>query len=154
MEWHRAQGHRLVIVSASLDFYLSPVARDLDVDAVLATRLAVGPDGRLTGTYEGRNCRGHEKLVRVRRWIDDTGGPGATTPVLWAYGNSAGDRQLLAGADVGIDVGRLGRIGALRAFPRLSDLPAEGGDDITLTRSGGRSGTSSAGSPGTRRRRR
>ncbi len=154
MEWHRARGHRLVIVSASPDLYLRPLAQDLDVDAVVATRLAVGPDGRLTGGYNGRNCRGQEKLARVRRWIDESTAPGAVAPVLWAYGNSAGDRQLLAGADVGIDVGRLGRLGALRSFPRLSDLAADGGDQGTLTRSGGRSDTSAAAWPGTRRRRR
>ncbi|HXQ76162.1 MAG TPA: HAD-IB family hydrolase [Acidimicrobiales bacterium] len=157
MEWHRARGHRLVIVSASPDCYLIPLARDLAVDTVVATRLAVGTDGRLTGGYDGKNCRGHEKLRRVRRWIDDIAGPTDVAPVLWAYGNSAGDRQLLTGADFGIDVGRLGRVGALRSFPRLSDLPGDGGDGGeggTLTTSGGRSDTSSAASPGTRRRRR
>jgi HAD superfamily hydrolase (TIGR01490 family) len=135
LEWHRAQGHRLVIVSASLDFYLNAVGRELGVDAVLATRLAVGPDGRLTGNYNGRNCRGQEKLVRVRQWmtqqVDATTGPGAIADVLWAYGNSDGDRFLLGGADVGVDVGRLGRFGALRSFRRLSELPTDGGDDVT-----------------------
>jgi hypothetical protein len=47
-----------------------------------------------------------------------TNAPGS---VLWAYGNSAGDRPLLAGADVGVDVGRLGPMGKLRAFRRLRD---------------------------------
>ncbi len=129
LEWHRARGHRLLIVSASPEAYLAPVGEDLGVDAVVATRLAVGGDGRLTGGYDGGNCRGAEKLARVRRlmtdWMPetaDTTGASAITPVLWAYGNSDGDRQLLAGADVGVDVGRLGRFGSLRAFPRLSDL--------------------------------
>jgi phosphatidylglycerophosphatase C len=135
LEWHRARGHRLVIVSASLECYLAPVADVLGVDAVVATRLAVDEDGRLTGGYNGRNCRGPEKLARLRRWIDDTAptagdtagattGATAITTFLWAYGNSDGDRQLLAGADVGVDVGRLGRFGALRRFPRLSELSA------------------------------
>ena len=123
LEWHRAEGHRLVIVSASPEPYLVAVGRELRVDAVVATRLAVGSDSRLTGGYDGRNCRGGEKLLRVRQWIDETSGPGALTTVLWAYGNSDGDRQLLAGADVGVDAGRLGRFGALRSFRRLSDLP-------------------------------
>ena len=154
LDWHRAEGHRIVIVSASLDCYLAPVARDLDVGLV-ATRLAVGPDGRLTGDYDGRNCRGPEKLARVREWMaettDDTTGPTAITVVLWAYGNSEGDRQLLKAADVGVDVGRLGRFGSLRAFPRLSDIPDEGD---ALTSSAGAGGRSRAGPPGRRRRRR
>jgi phosphatidylglycerophosphatase C len=157
LEWHRARGHRLVIVSASLEIYLIPVGHQLGVDTVIATRLAVDGDGRLTGGYDGANCRGAEKIARVRRWMETqideartTGAP-AVTSVLWAYGNSKGDRQLLRGADVGVDVGRLGRLGALRHFRRLSDLPldpsAAGG---ALTRSGGSSGTSSAGPPGKR----
>jgi phosphatidylglycerophosphatase C len=129
LEWHRARGHRLVIVSASLDCYLETVGEELGVDAVVATRLAVGPDGRLTGGYEGRNCRGPEKLARVQRWMATTTGASAITPVLWAYGNSDGDRQLLAAADVGVDAGRLGRFGALRRFRRLSKLP-EGDLDV------------------------
>jgi phosphatidylglycerophosphatase C len=143
LEWHRDQGHRIVIVSASLDCYLAPLAEDLGVGLV-ATRLAVGPDGRLTGAYDGRNCRGPEKLARVRQWMTDTTGPTAITDVLWAYGNSEGDRQLLKAADIGVDVGRLGRFGSLRAFPRLPDV----------TSSAGAGGRSSAGPPGRRRRRR
>jgi len=166
MEWHRARGHRLLIVSASLESYLDAVGRDLGVDAVVATRLAVDDDGRLTGGYDGRNCRGQEKIERVRQWMaqsmtgpmtgpmmeSKTGptagstGAAALTAVLWAYGNSKGDRQLLSGADIGVDVGRLGRGGALRRFPRLSDLPDGPGADA-VTRSGGRSGTSSAERP-------
>ncbi len=125
LEWHRAAGHRLIIVSASPEAYLLAVGLELGVDAVVSTRLAVGSNGRLTGHYDGHNCRGAEKLLRVRRWIDENAGPDGVTTVLWAYGNSDGDRQLLGGADVGVDVGRLGRFGALRSFRRLSDLPRD-----------------------------
>lgn len=117
LEQHRALGHRIVLVSASPELYVGPVGTELGVDAVIATRLEVGPDGRLSGAYDGANCRGAEKLERLRQWIDAEA-PGA---LVWAYGNSAGDRQLLAGADVGVDVGRLGRLGKLRAFRRLRD---------------------------------
>ncbi len=125
LEWHRRQGHRLVIVSASPELYLRPVAEELGVDGVVATRLAVGPDGRLTGRYDGLNCRGSEKMDRLRRWIETAGAAQADgdEPFVWAYGNSGGDRQLLAGADVGVDVGKLGRFGKLRRFPRLRQVP-------------------------------
>jgi phosphatidylglycerophosphatase C len=136
MEWHRNQGHRLIIVSASPRSYVSAVGELLDTDAVLATDLAVDGAGRLTGRYEGRNCRAQEKLDRVRAQMaaweaddrstaahdDDHKGP---TPgplpevALWAYGNSRGDLRLLEGATVGVDVGRLGPIGSLRRFRRL-----------------------------------
>ena len=162
LEWHRARGHRLVIVSASLDCYLAPVGEELGVDAVVATRLAVDDDGRLTGGYDGGNCRGEEKLARVRRWMtasvppgaEDPTGASAITALLWAYGNSDGDRRLLEGADVGVDVGRLGRVGALRAFRRLSDLPDDTDPVGGLTTPAGSGDRPSAAPPERRWRRR
>lgn len=120
LEWHRRQGHRVVVVSASPECYIRPAAELLGADASLATRLAAG-GSLLTGRYEGKNCRGAEKYARVMGWIRSQGlGPGQ--PVLWAYGNSRGDRRLLEAADYGVDAGRLGRFGRLRRFPRLRDL--------------------------------
>jgi phosphatidylglycerophosphatase C len=98
--WHRAEGHDIVIVSASIDAYLDPLAPLLGVDDVLCTRLGVGPDGLLDGTLEGGNVRGPEKVRRVQAWLGD--GP----VELWAYGDSAGDRELLAAADHAHKVGR------------------------------------------------
>ena len=46
-------------------------------------------------------------------------------PVLYAYGNSRGDRRMLRGATFPFDVGRLGPLGALRLFPRLKRSEAE-----------------------------
>ncbi|HEV2427700.1 MAG TPA: HAD-IB family phosphatase, partial [Acidimicrobiales bacterium] len=105
--------------SASPVLYSSAIAGALGVDAVIATRLAVDDDGRLTGRYDGLNCRGEEKRRRVLEWRASRPDPGP----LVAYGNSRGDRRLLAAADVGVDVGRLGRFGALRRFPRLAESP-------------------------------
>lgn len=93
--WHRDAGHELVIVSASPSVYLEPFGRLLGAETVLCTQLAVGTDGRLSGRIEGRNCRGAEKTRQLLAWLGEG-------PVhLWAYGDSAGDRELLALADTG-----------------------------------------------------
>lgn len=123
LEWHRAQGHRVVVVSASPECYVRPAAALLGADAALATRLATG-GALLTGRYEGANCRGAEKYARLMGWIRAQG-LGPAQPVLWAYGNSRGDRRLLEAADHGVDAGRLGRFGRLRRFPRLADVQEE-----------------------------
>ncbi|MDE3221963.1 MAG: haloacid dehalogenase-like hydrolase, partial [Acidobacteriota bacterium] len=87
------------------------------VDAGIGTRLALDARGHLSGGYLGRNCRGSEKLRRLREWMEQRQYPG--DPVLYAYGNSRGDRRLLSAATFPFDVGKLGRLGALRTFPRL-----------------------------------
>lgn len=96
LDRHRALGHAVVLVSASLEPYLEPLGALLGVDAVLCTRLEVGADGRLTGRLDGRNCRGPEKADRLRSWLDEHRLRGAS---VWAYGDSRGDRELLALAD-------------------------------------------------------
>ena len=106
--WHRERGHELVLVSASLLVYLEPLARRLGFDAVLATGLEVGQDGMLTGALDGLNVRGPEKVARLERWLDD--GPCE----LWAYGDSHGDKELLARADHGHRI-RRGRFGDVPA---------------------------------------
>lgn len=120
LEWHKKHGHHVLIVSASPECYVRPAAELLGADAALATRLAVGGD-ILTGRYEGKNCRGAEKYARVMGWIRAQN-LGPAPPVLWAYGNSRGDRRLLEAADHGIDAGRLGRFGRLNGYPRLADV--------------------------------
>ena len=142
LDWHRRQGHRVVVVSASPEYYVRAVGDELGVDGVVATRLEVDADGRLTGHFEGGNCRGARKLSGLVEWMEASSesahdGEGAHVgahypthnaphdggrPYLWAYGNSAGDLEMLEAADVGVDAGRLGRLGKLRRFRRIGDV--------------------------------
>jgi phosphatidylglycerophosphatase C len=120
LDWHRHRGDRVVIVSASPDVYVGIAGALLGADGVVATRLA-SAGGLLTGRYEGANCRGEEKVRRLRQWVDVAGADGP----LWAYGNSRGDLRMLRAADLGVNVGRLGPFSRLRAF---SDLEESGKD--------------------------
>jgi len=113
LEWHRQAGHQIVIVSASPELYVAPIGRRLGVDAVLGTRLEVGPDGRLTGRLLGANCRGPEKVARLREWL------GAEPALLWAYGDSRGDTEMLAVAETAVRVGGRRRAGRDRAQGKL-----------------------------------
>lgn len=97
LAWHREAGHRVVIVSASYEQYVHVVGAHLGVDAVLATRLEVESE-QCTGRLLGPNCRGPEKVVRLREWLAVQGWT-LDDVSLWAYGDSAGDRELLAAAD-------------------------------------------------------
>jgi phosphatidylglycerophosphatase C len=95
---HLERGHGVVVVSASPSIYLEPLAERLGFDAVLATRLEVDGSGRITGRMLGGNCRGPEKVARLEGWL------AGRAPRVYAYGNSSGDRELLARADVGVMV--------------------------------------------------
>lgn len=90
LAWHRAEGHDVVLVSASPTVYLDPLGRALGVTDVIATRLAVDDAGLLTGRFEGPNVRGVEKVRRLQEWL------GAEPVDLWAYGNSSDDEPMLA----------------------------------------------------------
>lgn len=116
LEWHRCRGDAVVVVSASPEVYVAVAAEHLGADGAVATRLEVDADGRFTGRYEGRNCRGEEKVRRLRLWIRERDLDGR---LLWAYGNSRGDLRMLRMADTGVNVGRLGRLGKLGSFPGL-----------------------------------
>ena len=94
---HRVAGDAIVIVSASFELYVAPLGRLLGVDGVLATRLATDA-GHFTGELAGPNCRGPEKVRRLHEWLDEHHG-GRRAVELVAYGDSPGDRELLADAD-------------------------------------------------------
>jgi len=112
LDGHRIAGDRVVLVSASFDIYLRPLGRLLGVDEVLATRLQAR-DGVATGALDGLNCRGPEKVRRLHEWLDteldtapDRGataqndaGSGRARARVVAYGDSVGDRELLADAN-------------------------------------------------------
>lgn len=104
---HREAGHEVVLVSASLTLYLDAVAELLGVPTVLATAVAVDPDGRCTGALAGPNVRGPEKVRRLEAWL---GADGAGETFVYAYGDSRGDDELLARADHGVRVDRRGGI--------------------------------------------
>jgi phosphatidylglycerophosphatase C len=95
---HLTAGDRVVLVSASFEVYLQPLAELLGVDHVLATRLE-HRNGVYTGALDGPNCRGAEKVRRLHDWLDDGEVGGRSNIRLVAYGDSAGDRELLADAD-------------------------------------------------------
>ncbi len=100
-EEHRRRGHERIIVSGSLAVYLDPIGAALDFDAVYSVRLELDPSGReLTGAMEGGNVRGQAKVAAVQHYVD------GDEAEIWAYGDSSGDRQLLAYADHPVWVGR------------------------------------------------
>ncbi len=88
-DW-RERGARLLIVTASPEVVVAPFARRLGADTLIGTRLAKDAAGRVTGAFDGANCRGPEKVSRLREMF----GPGVALAA--AYGDTAGDREMLS----------------------------------------------------------
>lgn len=86
---HQARGDRVLVVSASLSDWVGDwcAAQGLELVATEAEVL----DGRITGRFSTPNCHGPEKVRRVREVLDP-----ASFARIHAYGDSSGDREMLA----------------------------------------------------------
>jgi HAD superfamily hydrolase (TIGR01490 family) len=82
---HRDAGHHLVLMSASVDFYVPEFGRQLGFDRVISTEVLWKED-RLDGTLVSANRRGEEKARCVRELLG-----GRYVSESFAYGNSASD---------------------------------------------------------------
>ncbi|MGV8803683.1 MAG: HAD family hydrolase [Polaromonas sp.] len=99
LAWHQAAGHCCVLVSASPDIYLRHVARQLGFDGLICTELQVHTDAhgeRLTGRMQTPNCYGEQKVLRLQAWLCARfGAEAAQAMLLYAYGDTAGDKPML-----------------------------------------------------------
>ena len=86
-----SEGSEVLIVSASIDNWVQPF---FPAVTVLGTQIEV-IDGRLSGRFLTPNCYGQEKVRRILALHPDR-----SAYRLTAYGDSRGDRELLAFADV------------------------------------------------------
>ena len=94
LHWHQQQGHRCVVVSASLEIYLQPWASKIGIEDVLGSKLAMHFNGTYSGNLDGENCFGIVKMQRLEALLGSRNGY-----TLYAYGDSRGDKELLSAAD-------------------------------------------------------
>lgn len=87
-DWGQRGAHR-VIVTASPETTVAPFARRLGAEALLGTQLVFDGDDRVTGAFAGLNCRGEEKVRRLRAAYGDD------VRLAAAYGDTSGDAEML-----------------------------------------------------------
>lgn len=88
--WHKKQEHYCILATAAFDIYIDKWAINFGFDAVVSTKIEFS-DGIATGKLQSLSCYGKEKLNRVNEII------GSDT-IFYAYGDSNGDKELLAAA--------------------------------------------------------
>ena len=84
------EGSEVLIVSASIDNWVQPFFPQVKV---VGTQIEV-IDGKLTGRFLSKNCYGQEKVNRILSLY-----PNRQDYHLTAYGDSRGDKEMLAFAD-------------------------------------------------------
>lgn len=87
-------GDTVCVVSASPSIWVRPFFKGCDGIVFLTTELETA-GGIITGHFTGNNCYGQEKVSRLTARFPDR-----EEYELTAYGDSRGDRELLAFADV------------------------------------------------------
>lgn len=93
MLWHLSSGHEVYVISASMEEWIAPYFSTYGSIKYLTTMPAV-ENGVLTGSFLGNNCYGKEKVDRLL-----IAEPDRESYVLYAYGDSKGDCELLSFAD-------------------------------------------------------
>src|SRR5262249_14408025 len=63
---HQRKGHTVAVVSSALRYQIEPLARDLGIEHIMCTRLAIGDDGTLTGSVVHPSCYGVGKASAAR----------------------------------------------------------------------------------------
>jgi HAD superfamily hydrolase (TIGR01490 family) len=91
---HREQGHEIALVTATNAFLAEPVAHELGIRHVLATRAEMR-DGRFTGRVDGLPCFREGKIVHVDEWLAARWIRADEIEESWFYSDSHNDRPLL-----------------------------------------------------------
>ena len=88
LDWHKNQGHKIVVVSASINLWLQDWC-DFNNFTLIASELEI-VNGIITGNLLYNNCHGPEKVKRILNKYNLS-----DYTYIYAYGNSRGDYEML-----------------------------------------------------------
>ena len=105
INYHKNQGDTVVVISATNDFVVVPIASlfGIDNEHTLATRLEV-VDNAYTGKVADRPNFKDGKIFHLEKWIAQKNAQGIYFDKLIAYSDSKNDIPLLSHADVAVCV--------------------------------------------------
>ena len=92
VDWHRARGHELLLMTASNSFIAEPIAHMLGFENLICARVEV-KDGKFTGRLDGDPPFREGKIRQLDLWLDRHG---LTLDESWCYSDSHNDLALLS----------------------------------------------------------
>jgi len=101
VEADRADGRKLVLVTASYELYAEAIARRLGFDHLIGTQLVVDNEGRVLPQIIGENCYDDAKIGRIEALFASQGWQRSQSHVR-AYSDHVSDQAMLEFADEAI----------------------------------------------------
>lgn len=96
LKLHKRNSDGIIIISASIQNWITPWAEKIGIDIILATKIVTDENGLLSGKFLTKNCYGQEKVNRLLAAF-----PNRSKYWLIVYGDSLGDKELIEFADNG-----------------------------------------------------
>ncbi len=96
LKCHLNRGDEVFVVTASIENWVAPWCHRVGIKYVIGTQVEEDGNGNLTGRFLSKNCYGPEKVNRLLRVK-----PERDAYVLYAYGDSRGDKEMIEFADKG-----------------------------------------------------
>ena len=91
VQWHRDQGHTLVVITATNSFITKPIVTRFGIENLIATEVLVA-GGRYCNAIDGTPCFHEGKVVRIKQWLDENG---ETLEGSFFYSDSHNDLPLM-----------------------------------------------------------
>jgi HAD superfamily hydrolase (TIGR01490 family) len=126
---HREAGHRTVLLTGAVDLLTRPLAPLFD--EIVASRLALGPDGRLTGRLAAAPLVGDARAAFLDHYATRAG---ADLSASWAYADSQSDVPMLRAVGNPVAVNpdlALHRLARASGWP-VEEWPTVAGEPRTL----------------------
>lgn len=70
LNFHKEQGCRILLVSASPEVYLQYFKKNSSIDVIIGTKLKI-VDGKYINKIYGENCKGIEKVNRIKHYLNE-----------------------------------------------------------------------------------
>ena len=116
---HQRSGDRVIMVTASLDFYVGRIGERLAIKEIACTKTSRTKEGRLSGLLDGKNCYGEYKVGMLKALLSDD----RSKYKIVAYTDHHSDIPLLEWADEGV---------AVNPTSKLANLAGERGYKVVL----------------------